>query len=109
MRMHLIFSCLAGLVAVRAAKISPRDDSNFVATTGGICCSQGTTDPNNLCKNFNLDAFCCSSYPNNVDSGCDNLNDFNIGREVLLTLSETIYKCFSGDSTGFVGCANSTA
>lgn len=62
MRSYILFCCLAGLVAARSLAVQPRDDLDFTATTGPICCGHGTQDPNNLCKNAGLFAYCVSLF-----------------------------------------------
>ncbi|KAH8838716.1 hypothetical protein MCOR07_003865 [Pyricularia oryzae] len=106
MRSYILFCCLAGLVAARSLAVQPRDDLDFTATTGPICCGHGTQDPNNLCKNAGLFAYCCSSFANNEEQGCDPVVDFHVGRDVKIVDSESQRKCVSGTRVGFVGCAN---
>ncbi|TLD23313.1 hypothetical protein PspLS_07078 [Pyricularia sp. CBS 133598] len=105
MRAYILFCCLAGLAAARTVAIQPRDDLEFTAKTGPLCCGQGTEDPGNLCKNAGLFAFCCSGFSNDVEGGCDAALDFKIGRDVQIADSEEKHKCRSGNRVGFVGCA----
>ncbi|TLD19325.1 hypothetical protein PspLS_09774 [Pyricularia sp. CBS 133598] len=121
MRRHIIFCCFAGLVAAKTPAIQPRQDpSNIKGVTGNICCNHGTTDPNKLCSNATLNAYCVSFchkcyfiYNDRKDQrgeggGCDPFPAFDIGRSVTLVDPTPGLNCKSGedhDNPGFVGCA----
>lgn len=63
MRGYTAFCYFIGLVAANSLPIQPREDtSNFKGITGEICCNRGTTDPNNLCHDAKLNAYCVSLF-----------------------------------------------
>ncbi|ELQ43928.1 hypothetical protein OOU_Y34scaffold00123g1 [Pyricularia oryzae Y34] len=97
MRGYTAFCYFIGLVAANSLPIQPREDtSNFKGITGEICCNRGTTDPNNLCHDAKLNAYClmgyiqCSAIPNDKKDepgdagGCDQIAAFPVGRNVTL-------------------------
>ncbi|TLD11624.1 hypothetical protein PspLS_11508 [Pyricularia sp. CBS 133598] len=105
MRAFTTVCLLAGLVA--AAPQKPTDP-----VAGKRCCAGGTTDPNNFCKGFQLNAFCCSAFASDRPSGgkgflggCDGNRGFPTGRDVQ-QVSVFGPQCDAGNGAkGFVGCA----
>ncbi|EHA50619.1 hypothetical protein MCOR07_008140 [Pyricularia oryzae] len=103
MRAFASFYLFAGLVAAQFNSATPE--------TGLRCCGQGTTDPGETCKKMKLDAFCCSNFKADRPKGgkgflggCDPIDNFKIGRNVIATASGA-GGCKSNGQDGFVGCA----